>query len=86
MRNEAYTEDKLECMLEDQTIDFINNNQHNQLSTNKIKLSKIFKWFDNDFKKTQTIRKFISHYSKIQLKEPLEVDYLEYNWDLNDVE
>ena len=84
--DEAYVEEKLESQLENQAIDFINNNQYNQLSINKIKLSKIFKWFDVDFKKKQTIKEFISRYSKIKLEEPLEIDYLEYDWDLNELE
>lgn len=84
--NKAYTEDKLESQLENQAIDFINSDEYNQLSTHKIELSKIFKWFDIDFKKNQTIKEYISYYARIQLEDPIEVDYLEYDWNLNGTE
>lgn len=86
LRNKAYVEDELENQLESQTIDFINNSRFNLLSRNKVKLSKIFNWFASDFKKTQTIVEFISRYSKTKFVEPIEIDYLEYDWSLNDAQ
>ena len=49
------------------------------------KLSKIFRWYAGDFKKTGvSIRKYINQYSEIKIKKGADIDYLSYDWALNE--
>jgi hypothetical protein len=66
LRNEAYTPEKLEEQLADASINFINNpdkgvyvNEQN----GKVKLSKIFKWFGDDFINNYGSKKLFNNYS-----------------------
>lgn len=78
--NEAFTADKLEGQLQNQTLAFINNPTENKLSANKIQLSKIFEWYAADF---GNITVFLNKYSKTKINSTAKISYLEYNWDLN---
>ena len=56
-----------------------------------IEISKIFKWFADDFgaNKTQIIRKITKHAGKENainiLRAPeVDIDYLDYDWNLNE--
>ena len=51
LRTEAFTAQKLEAQLEEQTTDFINNPDKNSINDKETKLSKIFDWFQSDFTK-----------------------------------
>lgn len=81
--NEAYQEKKLELQLSQATRNFINDTTKNKISQKRLQLSRIFLWFGNDFGSKEQRLNFISHYSKYDLNAP-EIDYLPYNWDLND--
>ena len=50
LRAEAYRPDKLEAQLTDQARYFLRNPVKNKISSDKLQLSKIFKWFKGDFK------------------------------------
>ncbi|MEJ8802042.1 DUF547 domain-containing protein [Pontibacter sp. H249] len=84
LRREAYTAAKLEQQLSEQAITFINDPTKNQLSSGNPKLSSIFNWFGSDFKKDGSIISFINRYSSISIKEDASVEYLEYDWRLNE--
>lgn len=85
LRNEAYEGSKLEAQLEDQTKYFLNNTVKNQIGDGSdIKISKLFDWFAGDFKeKYDGPIDFISKY-KPEVTKDSDVDYLEYNWKLNE--
>ncbi|MDN5201993.1 DUF547 domain-containing protein [Fulvivirgaceae bacterium BMA10] len=83
LRNEAYTPEKLESQLEDQAIDFINDNRKNEISSEKLKISKIFSWFKGDFTKKGSLINFLNRYSKVTIDEDADVSYLKYDWGLN---
>lgn len=86
LRNEAYTAEKLESQLTDQAKAFINDASKNKIGDGKnIKISKLFNWFEGDFKNTSPdIPTFLSRYSKVKISEDANIDYLDYNWNLNE--
>ncbi len=85
LRNEAYSAIELEEQLEEQTIFFINNSTYNLISSNKVKLSKIFDWFKSDFTKNQTIFEFLEKYVSFKFNNGVILEYFEYNWKLNEI-
>ena len=81
----AYTADKLETQLDAQMKRFILDESKNSISKNKLKLSKIFKWFTGDFKNVSPdVITYINKFSKVQVDADAEIDYFEYDWNLND--
>ena len=85
LRNEAFTAVRLEEQLDDQMKGFINNKTKNKLDANNPKISKIFKWYGGDFKKTgKSVREFINQYAEVKINEGADFDYLDYIWTLNE--
>lgn len=82
--NEAYVSNKLEQQLTDATKTFLNDNSKNIITSNQLELSKIFKWFTKDFKQQVSLIDFLNQYSEVPISDDAKVNYLEYNWDLND--
>ena len=78
--NRAFTAEKLEEMLQSATRDFVNDPAYNKISTNTLRLSKIFDWYAEDFK---NIRRFINQYSATAISADISIDYLDYDWSLN---
>lgn len=86
LRNEAFTADKLNAQLTDQTKYFLSNKVKNDLSDpTKPKVSKLFTWYSGDFKVNgKSVIDFINLYSKTKIPEGTSLDYLDYNWKLNE--
>jgi hypothetical protein len=82
--NEAYTAEKLETQLTQQARSFLNDGVRNQISTQKAALSKIFSWYRGDFTKKQSLFEFINQYSDVKITENTNLDYLDYDWNLNE--
>lgn len=84
LRREAYTFDRIEEQLEDSTLKFLNDIKNNQVKGDEIEISKVFKWFKEDFeKKYGSVENFIQQKLKLPNKK-YDLDYKSYNWDLND--
>lgn len=83
--NEAFTASKLEQQLNQVSDSFINGNKNETNPTNP-KLSKIFKWYKKDFKVNgkHDVIAFINQYSTIKIEADANVEYLVYNWNLNE--
>jgi hypothetical protein len=86
--SEAYTAEKLEKQLENNTITFLHNREFNTISGNTLYVSKIFSWFSEDFN-NDTVA-FVKKYAHGELLaaieaagESLKVKYLDYDWSLN---
>ena len=47
-------------------------------------LSKIFSWFKNDFGNKIQLLKFVNKYSRIKILENTRIEYLNYDWNLNE--
>jgi hypothetical protein len=84
LRNEAFVASRLNEQLDDQARKFINDKSKNNISANSAQLSKLFTWFKGDFTKEGTVVAFINKYGTVKLSEKAKIDYLEYNWNLNE--
>ncbi|TYA53110.1 DUF547 domain-containing protein [Formosa maritima] len=82
--NEAYTPSKLDHQLTIATEEFLSDNTKNNVSEDNIKLSKIFKWFSEDFTQNGSLIDFLNQYSKIEISPKANRSFLDYNWDLNE--
>jgi hypothetical protein len=81
--NEAYTAEKLDQQLTARAKDFINRTSKNSIQQDKIIISKIFKWYKEDFTQNGTLIDYINQYSNIQINKNAKIEYKEYNWSLN---
>jgi hypothetical protein len=90
LRPEPYLADKLDQQLDDSTRSFVNDADNYRLEGNTLYVSRIFKWFSEDF--NEDVLGFYLQYAAGELKEKLtrnkdriQVKYLHYDWALNDV-
>ncbi|MGH8750094.1 MAG: DUF547 domain-containing protein [Burkholderiales bacterium] len=90
LRSDAYTAQKLEQQLDENTRGFINDTTRNRFDKQAkvAQLSMIFKWFDEDFSKhSGSMLKYIAPY--LNDKETAaeiggySIKHLEYDWSLN---
>lgn len=79
LMNKAFTADNLESLLERNSRWFINS-RFNNITTNKIRVSKVFNWYADDF---GNLIDFLNEYSRTKISDDAQVDYLEYDWKLN---
>lgn len=79
--NQAWTAGNLESNFDRQTKSFINNSQFNEIKPKSAKVSQLFNWYASDFGDVKT---FINKYSNTQLKSNAKLDFMEYNWKLNE--
>ena len=94
LRSEAYVAEKLNDQLNEQARIFLQDTTRNRIDIEKkvIYLSKIFSWFKEDFTRDQkTVVQFVAPWitEDIKLREELvtlnfSIDYLDYDWALND--
>ena len=78
--NRAWTADNLEANFEKQAKAFINNASFNKISSNKVAVSKIFEWYAVDF---GNLIDYLNKYSNEKINQNAKVEFMEYNWDLN---
>ncbi|WP_452227482.1 DUF547 domain-containing protein [Lacinutrix cladophorae] len=84
LQNEAFTASKLEAQLTAATKGFLADNNRNEISSNTIKISKIFQWFSKDFKQNGNLIDFLNTYTEINISSNAKKSYKDYNWDLNE--
>ena len=84
LRNEAYTSKRLEEQLTEQAHLYLSDTSKNKITKDKIELSSIFSWFRKDFKKNGSLIDFLNKYTPLQIDENAEIDYLDYDWNLNE--
>ncbi|GMT43037.1 MAG: hypothetical protein IEMM0002_1448 [bacterium] len=91
LRMEAFDAARFDKQLDDQSRIFVYN-RHKGLridrANKKIHLSKIFKWFKDDFEKSGGVRAFASRYmskddADAVTNRKYSIRYLGYNWKLN---
>lgn len=81
---EAYTPEKLEQQVNQQTIKALNNDDFIQVSKKKVAFSEIFKWYKEDFvSKDQNEIDYINTYRDQKIDSKLKITYYPYNWNLN---
>ncbi len=79
--NKAWTASNLESNFEKQAKAFVNNSKYNEISKGKVKISKIFEWYAEDF--GSSITTYLSKYANQKIDSDAKVEYLEYDWGLN---
>jgi len=78
--NKAWSGGNLNTFLEQQTKAFVNNPEHNTISVDRVKLSKIFDWYKEDF---GDLIGFLNKYSNVKINKDAKIEFNEYNWKLN---
>ncbi len=89
LRAEPYTSKGLFAQLEEQERKFISDPTKGVYivfdasgsKAKEVRLSRLFKWYDDDFGGKKEIKKLIKKYKGIDMKE--RPNYLPYNWNLN---
>jgi len=86
--SEPYSGDTLEQQLDNSARAFINNTHRNYIKDNPLYVSKIFKWFAEDF--NHDVIAFFLEYAEKEFKRELtvkkdgiKIKYLPYDWSLN---
>ena len=75
----------MDQQLTDQAKEFLSDTSRNKLDAKNPKLSAIFSFYGMDMKKWsgKSLIEFINQYAPIKIDENAELDYLDYNWNLN---
>ncbi len=92
LRPEAYTAEKLDSQLDDQLTKFLANSGKGlkiDAGADKLYLSSIFKWFEEDFESKGGVVPYLTEYVDSRymtaLKSgKLKTKYLDYDWGLNE--
>lgn len=85
LRNTPYMASKLTAQLEEQAQQFLSNTEKGlRIDKDSIHISKIFDWFEKDFKSVGGVEAFIRSYKVDLPKLPLKDD-LNYDWNVNGV-
>lgn len=88
LRDGAFFPDEVDQQLHSQTKKSINSPQFTRIDRkgNKVLLSEIFKWYREDFGSDKSdIIEFLNQYLDKPLSETIEIDYYDYNWELNGI-
>ncbi len=87
LRPEAYKVDQLDKQLDDQMRQFLANSSKGlKVSGKDVSISKIFKWFEEDFETKGGVNSFLYPYAPKAARPVIKnasFDYLDYNWNLN---
>ena len=85
LTNYAFTPKILDEQLDKVTTEFVNS-ENVIVKGGKISVSKIFKWYEKDFKKAAgSVINFINQYSNHKLNSKSQIHYIDYSWNLNGV-
>jgi len=84
LSREAFESAKLNEQLDQVTREFLADPLRNSFVSGKAQISMIFKWYAEDFGRTRGIRDFIGKYGPVRLSGSQSLQYLEYDWSLND--
>ncbi len=94
----AFTADKLDAQLDQVTRNFLSDRSRNYLAGETLNISKIFKWYRNDFERgwggyQKLVQFLVAYRSSLGLSDDaiqqlksgdIEIEFLDYNWQLND--
>ena len=82
--NEAFTASKMEAQLEESAVAFVNDPKRNKIASGSAQVSEIFKWFKKDFTSAVSLAEYINRYPEIKLVPKAKINYLDYDWSLNE--
>lgn len=78
--NKPYLPTTVRKQLEQRTRAFVQS-KHNEITAQSIRISKIFEWYKDDF---GGVIDFLNRYALTKIKPDARVQYLEYDWGLNE--
>ena len=81
--NKAFSADLLEKQLNLLSKSFINNASKNSLQKERIKISKLFEWYKDDFTLKGSVVDFLNQYAETPINSNAQISYKDYNWNLN---
>jgi len=82
--SEAYRPETLEKQLEQQTITAMNSSDFVKIQKDKVLLSELMKWYQQDFtRKGGNLLDYVNKYRKTPISGNLKIEFYNYNWDLN---
>ena len=84
LENEAFVPAQLDQQLDQASRHFLQSDK-NKISENSLQLSKIFKWYSSDFEEySGSVINFINNYTDKEIASDPTIDYLDYDWSLNE--
>ena len=85
LRKEAYKATSLDKQLDEQMSVWLNDTSKNKFKANTYTLSKIFDWYESDFKNWGggVLKVIKKHKANLTPDENTKLKYLSYNWELN---
>ena len=100
LRAEAYTGAQLTQQLREQTEAFLADRTRNRVSDGTLQLSRIFKWYGDDFARGwqgyERLEGFLGDYASVLglsaeqqallARGAIKIEFLDYDWSLNDVQ
>lgn len=85
LRNEAYEGRRLHAQLEEQTQRFLTDPLLNTITPEHVQLSSLFDWYSAEFgADTNALLAFINSYLRAPVAVTAKVDFLPFDWRLND--
>jgi len=82
---EAYRPETLEKQLQQQTVKAMNSSDFVKIQKDKVLLSELMKWYQQDFtKEGVSLIEYINSYRKTPIPASLKVEFYNYNWELNE--
>lgn len=83
--NRAYTAEDLDAQLDRAALEFLDDPLRNRIQERqRVELSKIFSWYKGDFQ--PDLITFLNRYVDPPLAQDTRIQYLDYDWDLNDAD
>lgn len=85
LRATAYRATDLEAQLDTAAREFLGDPRKNRFEPGAAHLSSIFKWYGDDFSKAAgSLAAYLGRYTKDPLPKDVRIDYLDYDWSLNE--
>ena len=85
LQNTAYLPETLDSQLTKAAKDFMGDPSKNEIkSSSKANLSKLFSWYGGDFTRKMSLVDYINQYSETKLDKRARLNYMEYDWALNE--
>lgn len=84
--SESYTPGKLNTQLQTVMNGFLQDKSRNYFDSSKqiLYLSSIFNWFQKDFTKKGSLVDFVNGSMNQEIPSGVKIEYLDYNWNLNE--
>ena len=85
LQNQAYLPETLDAQLTKAAKEFLANKEKNQITNSKsVRLSKLFDWYGGDFNNNGTLVDYINTYAPVKLNSNAKIDWMDYDWALNE--